>query len=150
MLELKLIIQKIGQKKTFQTQKPTMKNVYRVNKMKGKNVLWIPGTDHAGISTQSVVEKRLMKEKINKYDLGREKFVEKIMDFSKNSQFTIHKQMVKKFQLQLLHLLFFYFFFITYILFVGKIRGELGLFQLFLYIRFKSKYCCGGSFCSII
>lgn len=36
MPELKLIIQKIGQKKTFQTQKPTTKNAYRVNKMKGK------------------------------------------------------------------------------------------------------------------
>lgn len=44
----------------------------------GKNVLWIPGTDHAGISTQNVVERNLAKEGLGRHDLGREKFVERI------------------------------------------------------------------------
>lgn len=47
--------------------------------MKGLTVLYVPGYDHAGISTQSVVEKRLWKdEKLTKHDLGREKFLEKV------------------------------------------------------------------------
>jgi len=50
------------------------------NRMKGLTVLYAPGYDHAGISTQSVVEKRLWKdEKLTKHDLGREKFLEKVM-----------------------------------------------------------------------
>ncbi|CDJ59364.1 hypothetical protein, conserved [Eimeria maxima] len=51
----------------------------RWNRMRGKIVLWVPGVDHAGIATQSVVERMLMKEeKKNKYDLGREKFIDKV------------------------------------------------------------------------
>lgn len=47
--------------------------------MKGESVLWIPGVDHAGIATQVVVEKYLLKEKnVSKHDLGREKFVENV------------------------------------------------------------------------
>jgi len=49
--------------------------------MKGFNCLWIPGLDHAGIATQSVVEKMLMKQGITKYDLGREKFLEKVFEW---------------------------------------------------------------------
>lgn len=52
--------------------------ILRYKRMKGYNVLWIPGMDHAGIATQSVVEKMLMKEGINKKDLGREKFLERV------------------------------------------------------------------------
>src|SRR5881296_1170712 len=49
----------------------------RKARMDGKEVLWLPGTDHAGIATQAVVEKQLKKEeKLTKYDLGREKFLE--------------------------------------------------------------------------
>ena len=50
----------------------------RYKRMKGFNALWIPGTDHAGIATQNVVEKQLLKEHTTRHDLGREKFVEKV------------------------------------------------------------------------
>ncbi|MFH1710184.1 MAG: valine--tRNA ligase, partial [bacterium] len=50
----------------------------RYNRMKGLRALWVPGTDHAGIATQNVVEKELYKEKKRKEDIGREKFVEMI------------------------------------------------------------------------
>lgn len=50
----------------------------RWHRMRGYNTLWLPGTDHAGISTQSVVEKKLKAEGVNRLDLGREKFVGEI------------------------------------------------------------------------
>ena len=50
----------------------------RFNRMKGFERLWQPGTDHAGIATQAVVEKNLENEDIKKNDLGREKFIEKV------------------------------------------------------------------------
>jgi valyl-tRNA synthetase len=50
----------------------------RFNRMKGIETLWIPGTDHAGIATQNVVEKELAKEKKRKEDIGREKFIEMV------------------------------------------------------------------------
>jgi len=50
----------------------------RFNRMKGLKALWVPGTDHAGIATQNVVEKELAKEKKRKEDIGREKFVEMV------------------------------------------------------------------------
>ena len=49
----------------------------RYKKMKGYDVLWLPGMDHAGIATQAKVEEKLRKEGITRYDLGREKFLEK-------------------------------------------------------------------------
>ena len=50
--------------------------------MKGRTTLWVPGCDHAGIATQVVVEKRLMREeKLTRHDLGREKFVEKVWEW---------------------------------------------------------------------
>ena len=50
--------------------------------MLGKTVLYLPGFDHAGIATQSVVEKRLAKEKgLSRHDLGREKFVELVWEW---------------------------------------------------------------------
>jgi len=56
----------------------------RWHRMKGHATLYVPGTDHAGIATQSVVEKMLMKENgQNRHDLGREKFVEKIWEWKK-------------------------------------------------------------------
>lgn len=52
------------------------------HRMKGYTVLYAPGYDHAGISTQSVVEKRLWKtEKITKHDLGREKFLDRVWEW---------------------------------------------------------------------
>src|SRR5215218_1061180 len=50
----------------------------RFERMRGKNVLWQPGMDHAGIATQMVVERQLMERQIQRRDLGREEFVRKI------------------------------------------------------------------------
>jgi valyl-tRNA synthetase len=55
--------------------------LWRYHKMKGLNVLWVPGTDHAGIATQNVVERMLAQEGIRRQDLGREKFVEKVWEW---------------------------------------------------------------------
>jgi valyl-tRNA synthetase len=46
----------------------------RWHRMKGDNTLWLPGTDHAGIATQMVVERELAKQNISRHDLGREEF----------------------------------------------------------------------------
>lgn len=50
----------------------------RYKRMQGYNVLWLPGKDHAGIATQVKVEKQIAEEGLNKYDLGREKFLERV------------------------------------------------------------------------
>jgi valyl-tRNA synthetase len=50
----------------------------RYHRMSGRRVLWVPGTDHAGIATQSVVEKRLKNEGKTRHDLGREAFVQRV------------------------------------------------------------------------
>lgn len=56
--------------------------ITRYNRMKGKVTLWVPGTDHAGIATQSVVEKRLKKEfNLTRRDLGREEFVNRVWEW---------------------------------------------------------------------
>jgi len=57
----------------------TIQDIFiRYNRMMQKEALWLPGTDHAGIATQTVVEKKLRKQKISRYDLGREKFLEEV------------------------------------------------------------------------
>ena len=48
----------------------------RYHRMAGYEALWVPGTDHAGIATQNVVEKKLREQGLSRYDLGREKFLE--------------------------------------------------------------------------
>lgn len=53
----------------------------RWKRMKGFNALWLPGTDHAGIATQTVVERELKKQNITRHQLGREKFVEKVWEW---------------------------------------------------------------------
>jgi len=53
----------------------------RWKKMEGYNTLWLPGTDHAGIATQNVVEKEIAKEGKSRYDLGREKFLERVWEW---------------------------------------------------------------------
>ena len=53
----------------------------RFKRMQGYNALWIPGVDHAGIATQIKVEEELRKEGVTRYDLGREKFLEKVWDW---------------------------------------------------------------------
>ncbi len=64
----------------------------RYQRMRGKRTLWIPGTDHAAIATQSKVEKLLAKEKIRKHDLGKEAFLKRVHEFAMQSQDTILKQ----------------------------------------------------------
>ena len=51
--------------------------IVRYHRMLGKNTLWVPGTDHAGIATQNVVERQIAKEGLRRQDLGREKFIER-------------------------------------------------------------------------
>ncbi|PIR57749.1 MAG: valine--tRNA ligase [Parcubacteria group bacterium CG10_big_fil_rev_8_21_14_0_10_38_31] len=53
----------------------------RKKRMEGYKTLWLPGTDHAGIATQNVVEKKLKKEGITRHDLGKEKFLEKVWEW---------------------------------------------------------------------
>ncbi len=66
----------------------------RRKRMQGFNALWVPGTDHAGIATQMVVERNLQKEKgISRHDLGREKFLEKVWEWKEQSQTTILSQL---------------------------------------------------------
>ncbi len=52
-------------------------------RMRGKNVLWVPGTDHAGIATQNVVERNLAEEGLDRHALGRERFVERVWEWKK-------------------------------------------------------------------
>ncbi len=67
----------------------------RFNRMKGLETLWQPGTDHAGIATQAIVEKNLEKEGINKNDLGRDKFIEKVWNWKEQSGGIILEQLKK-------------------------------------------------------
>lgn len=65
----------------------------RYYRMKGHNTLWQPGTDHAGIATQIVVERQLDAQGISRHDLGREKFLEKVWEWKEYSGGTITQQM---------------------------------------------------------
>jgi len=65
----------------------------RYHRMKGDNTLWQPGTDHAGIATQIVVERQLDAQGVSRHDLGREKFIEKVWEWKEYSGNTITKQM---------------------------------------------------------
>ncbi|HRK61267.1 MAG TPA: valine--tRNA ligase [Candidatus Omnitrophota bacterium] len=65
----------------------------RFNRMKGIETLWVPGVDHAGIATQNVVEKKLAKEGKRRWDLGREKFLEEVWKWKKESGDTITRQL---------------------------------------------------------
>ncbi|MFV5454198.1 valine--tRNA ligase [Acinetobacter towneri] len=64
----------------------------RFNRMSGKNTLWQPGTDHAGIATQMVVERQLGAQNISRHDLGREKFIEKVWEWKEQSGGNITRQ----------------------------------------------------------
>src|SRR5260370_34408664 len=55
--------------------------ITRWKRMSGFNTLWLPGTDHAGIATQMVVERELNRQGISRFELGREKFVEKVWEW---------------------------------------------------------------------
>ena len=65
----------------------------RYHRMKGENTLWQPGTDHAGIATQIVVERQLDQKGISKHELGREKFIEKVWEWKEESGGKITQQM---------------------------------------------------------
>ncbi|OGY63490.1 MAG: valine--tRNA ligase [Candidatus Harrisonbacteria bacterium RIFCSPLOWO2_02_FULL_41_13b] len=67
----------------------------RYHRMKGDKTVWFPGTDHAGIATQNVVEKQLKKEGMSRWDLGREKFIEKVWEW-KNKYGNIIIEQLKK------------------------------------------------------
>ncbi|OIP79610.1 MAG: valine--tRNA ligase [Parcubacteria group bacterium CG2_30_48_51] len=67
----------------------------RFARMRGLRALWVPGTDHAAIATQNVVEKKLAKEHITRHDLGRKKFLEKVAEHVTESQHTIKNQIRK-------------------------------------------------------
>ncbi len=69
--------------------------VVRYHRMIGDNTLWIPGTDHAGIATQNVVERQLKKEGLSRNDLGREKFLERTWQVKEEHHNTIVKQQRK-------------------------------------------------------
>ena len=67
--------------------------VVRRRRMQGYRTLWLPGTDHAGIATQNVVERELAKEGTTRHDLGREAFIERVWDWRAHSGGTITRQM---------------------------------------------------------
>ena len=67
--------------------------VARRKRMQGYDVLWLPGTDHAGIATQNVVEKQLAQENKTRHDLGREAFEARVWEWVKQSHGTITSQM---------------------------------------------------------
>lgn len=75
-------------------QQTIMDTLIRYQRMQGKNTLWQVGTDHAGIATQMVVERKIAaEENKTKHDYGREKFIEKVWEWKKQSGGAITKQM---------------------------------------------------------
>lgn len=67
--------------------------LFRYKKMKGFNTLWLPGTDHAGIATQNVVEKLLAEEGLDRQSIGRENFLERVWQWKEQSGDTITNQL---------------------------------------------------------
>jgi valyl-tRNA synthetase len=67
----------------------------RLKRMEGCNVLWMPGTDHAGIATQNVVEKQLLGEGLDRHSLGREEFIKRVWKWKEQSGGTIIGQLKK-------------------------------------------------------
>jgi len=74
-------------------QDTLMDALTRYHRMRGDNTLWQPGTDHAGIATQMVVERQLNSEDLTRHDVGREKFIERIWDWKHESGGTITRQL---------------------------------------------------------
>ena len=69
--------------------------VSRYKRMQGYDMLWLPGMDHAGIATQAKVDERLKSEGISRYDIGREKFLERAWEWKEEYASTIRKQWAK-------------------------------------------------------
>lgn len=74
-------------------QEAIMDALIRYHRMSGYNTLWQVGTDHAGIATQMVVERQLEAQGLNRHELGREKFVEKVWEWKEESGGTITRQL---------------------------------------------------------
>ncbi len=74
-------------------QDTLMDSLIRYHRMLGKNTLWQPGTDHAGIATQMVVERQLQADDVSRHDLGREKFTERVWQWKEESGGTITNQL---------------------------------------------------------
>ncbi|MDM0114232.1 valine--tRNA ligase [Variovorax sp. J22R133] len=70
-----------------------MDSLTRYHRMKGANTLWVPGSDHAGIATQIVVERQLQEQKVSRHDLGRKNFVSRVWEWKEKSGNTITSQM---------------------------------------------------------
>ncbi|PHM21834.1 MAG: valine--tRNA ligase [Curvibacter sp. PD_MW3] len=70
-----------------------MDSLTRYHRMAGANTVWVPGTDHAGIATQIVVERQLQEQKISRHDLGRKNFVARVWEWKEQSGNTITTQM---------------------------------------------------------
>ena len=70
-----------------------MDSLTRYHRMKGFNTAWIPGTDHAGIATQIVVERQLQEQQQSRHDLGRKNFVARVWEWKQHSGDTITRQM---------------------------------------------------------
>jgi valyl-tRNA synthetase len=70
-----------------------MDSLARYHRMRGFNTLWVPGTDHAGIATQIVVERRLQEQGISRHDIGRAEFVRRVWAWKEQSGSTITRQM---------------------------------------------------------
>ena len=70
-----------------------MDTLARWHRMRGDNTLWLPGTDHAGIATQIVVERQLDAKGISRHDLGREAFLERVWEWKEQSGSSITVQM---------------------------------------------------------
>ena len=69
--------------------------IIRQKRMQGYDVLWLPGTDHAGIATQAKVEGKLQEQGISRYDLGREKFIDQVWEWKEEYADHIHEQWAK-------------------------------------------------------
>ena len=74
-------------------QHTIMDALIRHQRMQGANTLWVPGTDHAGIATQIVVERQLQDAGLSRHDLGRKKFIDQVWDWKETSGSTITRQM---------------------------------------------------------
>ena len=74
-------------------QDTIMDTLTRYQRMRGRNTLWQPGCDHAGIATQMVVERQLQKEGLTRHDIGRDAFVDRVWDWKEESGGTITRQL---------------------------------------------------------
>ncbi len=74
-------------------QDTIMDTLTRYHRMQGRNTLWQPGTDHAGIATQMVVERQLEAQNISRHDLGRDAFLDKVWEWKEQSGNTIARQL---------------------------------------------------------